>query len=317
MPVASGGTHLYRDLEQKLPGILTPRYRELPFEAGRVVPTMVDLQAGAYEVVRRIYDEFGTAKVLADGAYDIPLVDLSSSEDRYRILMIAAAFSIGFQEERHANFAGRSLNTDKMKVASRAIQEKRNRIAAFGDTATGITGFLNNANVTLNNSSFDPYAGTTTADDLADFLIQQIEELHTASNNVFYPTAAAVSTSLYFRMVRMRMPDTQTTVLNYIIAALKEQGVDIVFQILKLKECESSLLEANGVQAGSTNKDRVVLYPLDPEVIERHVEMIKLAPPEYIERRDMKTIYPMFGCVTPVIVNYPAALRYIDVAKAA
>jgi len=317
MPVVNGGTALYRDLEQRLPGLLAPKRRELPFESGMLVPTMPDLAPGSYEVVKTVISDVGNATILGDGAFDFPVVDASASEDRYRNLMAVAGFTIGFQTSRHEAYSA-SIDTlrlrqydVKMQTCIRAIQEKRNRIAAFGDTAIGATGLLNNANVTPDNNSFNPY--TATADDLIDFFIAQVEVFYTASNNVFFPTTALVSDALYFKLVRSRVPDGNMTVKDHIENALKEGGV--TFKIEKVKEAGFAQLEANGIQSPGTNKDRIVLYPLDPEVVERHVEMIQLAPVQYLQVQGLNTLYPMFGCMTPTIINYTNAVEYIDVVK--
>jgi len=316
MPIDQGGMYLYRHLEQRLPGVLVSRRRELPYEAGVVVPTMADLQVGAYEVVKQIYESVGNAKVLADGAYDVPIVDMNGNEDRFRVLMVAAAFNITFSNERRAQAAARngmlqvSEYDEKLKVASRAIMERRNALAAYGNTALNVTGFLNNANVTPDITTFDPYAATTTASDLSDFLIAKIRALHINSNNVFLPTAAVVSPELRFRMLSLRVPYSAKTVWQDVQDILTEDGIP--FRLIATPEVNKSNLEANGVKSPGANKERIVLYPLDPEVVERHVEVIQLAPPKYIESKNLNTVYPLFGCTSPAIINYPAAVAYID-----
>lgn len=323
MPVEQAGLYLYRDLEQRLPNLIEPRRRELPFESGVDIPTMTDLDPGAYEIVSTVINDVGDAKILADGAFDFPLVDASASEDRYRVLMAVAGFHIDFQSERREAYASANSTSrlrvrqydQKMKTCIRAIQEKRNRIAAFGDSKLNFTGLLNNANVTLNNSSFDPYAVGTTALVLKDFFINEVQDFYSNSNDVFFPSVGLVSNEMYFRLITLIMPNTETTVKDHIEKALSDEGMK--FEIRKRQECGSAKLEAAGVQAGATNKDRIVLYSLDPEVLERHIEMIQMVPQKYVETHGLKTIYPMFGCTSPVIINYPGAFTYIDVAKSA
>jgi hypothetical protein len=291
----------------------------MPFEAGTIIPTIPDLQPGSYEVVKTVINNVGDAKVIGDGAFDFPLVDATASEDRYRVLMAAAGFQIGFQSERYEGFASaagtlRARQYDiKVQTCIRAIQERRNKIAAFGDAALGVTGMLNNANITVDNNSFDPNSATPTA--FADFLISLVKTFHVNSNNVFFPTTGLVGTQFYFKMVSLVMPATSITVKDHVEKALSDE--DIKFTFKKVKECESAFLEAAGVQASGTNKDRIVLYPLDPEVLERHIENIQLAPPKYLQVQGLNTLYPMFGCTTPTIINYPSAVSYTDVVKVA
>lgn len=319
MPVEQPGLYLYRDLEQRLPQFLMPRRREMPFEAGAIVPTFADLQPGSYEVVKTIISDIGDAKIIGEGAFDFPLVDASASEDRYRVLMCAAGFTVSLFSERHEAFAEnkgmlRARQYDvKLQTCIRAIQEKRNRIAAYGDVSVGATGLLNNPNVTVDNNSFNPYAARTTPTEMADFFISLVKDFHANSNNVFYPTTALISSNLYFRMISLVMPATSITVKDHVAKALSDE--DIKFTFRKVKECESAFLEAAGVQAPATNKDRICLYTLDPEVVERHIENIQLAPPKYLQVQGLNVLYPMFGCTTPTIVNYSNALQYIDISK--
>lgn len=317
MPVFQGGTNLFRDLEQRLPQLLAPRRRELPFESGVFVPTKPDLAPGSYEVVKTVINDVGSATILGDGAFDFPVVDASASEDRYRNLMAVAGFTIGYQTSRREAYAA-SIDTlrvsqydMKMQTCIRAIQERRNRIAAIGDATIGATGLLNNANIVADNNSFNPYLAT--ADDLIDFFISQVESFYTNSNNVFFPTTALVSDQLDFKMIRSRVPNSELTVKEYIQNALKKRGLG--FKIEGVKEAGFAQLEAAGVLTPGTNKDRIVLYPLDPEVVERHVEMIQMAPLQYLQVQGLNTLYPMFGCMTPTIINYTNAISYIDVIK--
>ncbi|PHJ69595.1 hypothetical protein VF04_16350 [Nostoc linckia z7] len=296
-----------------MPGVLSRRYRDLAFENGKIVPTQADLKAGASEVVRDTVDEVGDADIIGDGAFDIPIVDVSAGEDRYKIFMIASAFSYTFQQERAYNYAGAKaeINNRKQMLAKRSIGERHHRIAAFGDTRLNVTGFLNNAGVTLNNSSFDP--NTAAPDELAEFFVDELKAAHTGSNNVEMPMDVLISTGFYFKLVKTRMPDSSVSVLTYIKQALSEE--DVNFKITKCQECDSSQLEANGVQAGGTNKDLITLYTKDPEVVERHIELVQLMPQEWVTVRDGRKVYPMFSSTTPTIINYPGAFRYIKVPK--
>lgn len=308
--MATGGTNLYRKLEQLLPGVLGRRYRRLGFEDGTIVPTQADLQAGAAEVIRETMAEVGDAKIVSDGAIDLPIVDLSADEDRYKILMIASAFSFTLQQERAYEKAMNSaqMAQRKMTLAQRSIAEKANKITAFGNTQVGINGFLNNAGVTANNSSFDPYAATP--DELAEFFIDEVAAVVSSTNAVEYPDHALISIDLDFLLMGTRMTDGAQSVKSYIL-----QNTDAIASIRSTPECGFQMLEDNGVLAGGTNKDRIVLYPMNNEVVERHIEPTRMAPPEYVERKNMRTLYPMFHCLTPTIVNYPGAMRYINVAK--
>lgn len=314
----TGGTRLYNQLTQLLPGVLQKRRRNLRYENGDIIPTMADLLPGASEVSRQLMLDVGKASVVSDASSGVPTINVSGTEDRYKVIMIAAGFSMTHQEERAMNFSGSAvalMNAQQktqslMAAAQRAIAEKANTIAAFGDTALGLTGFLGNPNVAVNNSSFNPYTATPEA--LAQFFIDEIAAIHSGSNSVETPGDIIVSTDLDFLLQGKKMTDGDMTVKQYIL-----QNYDAITSITPSLECGWALLEANGVLPGGTNKDRIVFYPRDMEVVERRIEPTMMAPEEYIERRSLTTLYPMFHCMTQTIINYPTAMRYTNVAKRA
>lgn len=321
MPI--GGAYLHRALQQRLTQVLRRRLRNLHFEDGSLIPTVPDLEPGAREIVQDQVLEYGEAKLTAADADDVPLIEVSTSENTFRVVMAVAGFSISFQEERAMSLAAKNgrnyqIRDTKMSGARRVIAERINKVAAYGDTALNFTGMINDADVTLTNSSFDPFASTTTAQDLADFVLEELENVATDSNNVEFPTDLLTSTEFMFLLKRRQMPDSGIPVLDYIIDVQNERNNPSGIKRLRgLQELRSANLEASGVQSSGTNKDRFVLYPLDPEVLERHNEITQLMPEDYVQVKGTRKLYPMFGCTSQSILNFPGAFRYVDHAKKA
>ncbi|MEO1208290.1 MAG: major capsid family protein [Cyanobacteria bacterium J06638_20] len=316
---------LSRRLEQLLLGVLTKRYRALYFSSGIVIPTVADLEVGASEVVREKIAEIGAAAILAENANDIPVIDMEVGEDRYRVLMVASSVSYSMQQMRAMEKAGNAnmIDARKMVIANRAIEEKDNKLAAFGSTPLGMTGFLNNGSVTINNSSFDFWAGATTAKQMAEFILDELAVVVNTSDGAEVPSDLLLSISLDRRLKSVQMSDNaDRSVYEYLLA----NGIS---SITPVPECGAAKLEANGVLAGGTNKDRIVFYPREelgmvdpetemplPEVVERHIEPLQQAPMDFWETKNLRTVIPMFKCVTPTIVNYPSAMRYVNHAQA-
>lgn len=323
----TAGLHLSRRLEQLLPGVIGKRYRKLLFSEGEIVPTLADLEVGAKEVVRERVGETGTARLLANNANDIPLVNLDLGEDKYPVFMIAAGLGYSFQDMRSIQKAGNAnmISSRRISAANRVIEERDNKFAAFGDTALGLTGFVNNAAVTANSTTFNPY--TATPDQLADFFMDEISPVVRSSNSAEIPGDVIVSIDFDLLISSKRMTDGNSTVKQYVL-----QNNDYVRSIRGVPEVGFQFLEDNGVLAGGTNKDRVIFYPFErlpqemtdeqgladmvtPEVCERHIEPLQQFPVEWHERRDGRYIVPFFKCSTPSIINYPSAMRYTDILK--
>jgi hypothetical protein len=314
-------------LQQRLRGVLRARRRLLPFYSGNIIPTMTDLAPGARTMVQDQVLEYGEAQLMAPDADDIPLVEVTSTENEYRIVMPVAGFAVTYSEtlaqgRAAANGIQYNPRDIKMTAATRVIEEKCSDVAAFGSTDLNFTGMVNNASVTLNDSSFDPFDAGSTADDIADWFLGEIGSIAVNTNTVEYPTAALISTSLRNLMVRRRMPDSGDNILSYVLRTQREatnsqqQGIKDIFA---LPELESAKLEAAGAQSSGTNKDRIVLYPYDPEVLEKHIMSgaIDMFPEDWVVNKGARKIYPMYTCMSQTIINFPGALRYIDHAKEA
>lgn len=92
-----------------------------------------------YDVITRS----GSAKVLAPGADDIPLVDADKRREKVDIYSIAAGIRYSVQEIRQAQATGIPIDAMKAETARRAIAEKENRIIWHGDKKYNIPGVVN------------------------------------------------------------------------------------------------------------------------------------------------------------------------------
>ena len=308
--MATGGNFLYRELEQSLNVVLEPRYRSLKYENGSICPVVPDLDVGAAAVVAEIFNE--VAAVLGDGAIDIPIVDVSSDEDRYKTFRIGAALSFTHDQERAQTKSRKSVMARKQRAVSRAIAEQHNRVGAYGHAALGVTGFLNNANVTVDNSSFNFFTATDN-DTIVDFFVDRIRDVYTGSNAVEEVNEVVVPPEIHYELIGRRMANTGDTLLGYLRKALSEEGMTLNF----VKDPDSSHARLSAAGVGNTNKHRITFCAKDDAVVSRHIEITKLLPEDWMEVRNGRKIYPYASYTTPVIVHYPGAMRYVDVPIAA
>lgn len=306
--MATGGNFLFRELEQSLNTVLEPRYRLLKHQNGSICPVIPDLEVGVAEVVAEIFREVGEAAILGDGAIDIPVVDVSSDEDRYKTFCIGAALSFTYDQERAQTRSRKSIMARKQKAVARVIAEMHNRMGAYGNTNLGVTGFLNNPNVTVDNSSFNFFT-TTNNDLITDFFIDRIRDVYTSSNAVEEVNEVVVPPEIHFRLTGRRIDGTATTLLSYIKESLSEEG--FALDIIKDPDSSWSRLQPAGV--GNTNKHRITFCAKDPQVVSRSIELTKLLPEDWMEVRNGRKIYAYASYSTPTMVHYPGAMRYVDV----
>jgi hypothetical protein len=326
MPTA--GIYQFRDLQKKLTNVLRTRRRVQPFWGGEIVPTATDLQPGVRELVQAEVREFGEAQLNALESDDVPLVEITATETTYRVCMPVAGYSVTWAEEMAQNVArgnGVQYNARdvKMQAVVRAIEEKAAKVTAVGSTQLGFTGFLNNPGVTPINSSFDPFNAASTPDQIADWLLSFVGDVLINSNNVEYPDTMLVSIPLWELLARKRMTDGTTSILKYFVDNQQARSASRTGQrlgaIMPLVECSAAYLEANGVESGGTNKDRIVLYPNDPEVVEKHIMSgaIAMLPEDWTISKGARRIYPAYTFMSEVMINFPGAFSYIKHAKEA
>lgn len=305
------GLYLTRYLQQKLSRVLFRRYPRLRFESGEVCPIIYDLVPGANTITQDIIDSVGEAKILADEAFDIPLVDISAEQDEYRVIRVAGAFHYTMQQIDAARFANVPLRDRKIQAVRMAISQRLNTFYAYGNSTMGLPGFLNNPNVDIVDSSFNPYDSANDVDDFSDFFVDLLGQIINDSLMTETPNRWIIPSLLKTRLVKLRIANTNLNAYQYVAGALNDLSPG--FQILAINEVRSQFLEANGIHASGLNKDRFVLYDASGETAEIHADTVQTAPTEY---SNMRYMTPMYQCTSPVIIQRTASMKYVQVAKA-
>jgi len=85
----------------------------------------------------------GEAKIITDIANDFPTVTLTGAQSSQPQRPIGASYQYSLTQMRRAAKLGHSLPTELAVAARDMIERKADSIAALGDTATGIPGFVN------------------------------------------------------------------------------------------------------------------------------------------------------------------------------
>lgn len=129
------------DLESIDSVLYEPKYEELT--ARQVLNVKSDVDAGAETYSYNVMTRSGVAKILANGADDVPLVDLDMRRVYQRIYSIVTGFTYTIQEQRQALMTNTNVDTAKAAVARRAVAEKENRLAWVGDSSYNIQGLSN------------------------------------------------------------------------------------------------------------------------------------------------------------------------------
>jgi hypothetical protein len=314
-------TIFYEELTYRLPMVLEDLQDDLVLENGTLIPTMADLPPGAQDVQATTIMGLGKAKRLAPGATDVPMVRVKASRTKYPTIMSVAGADIQWAEQRAFEMSGHTMLLDKkLETARRAIAEDLQLFAAYGDVGMGVRGLFNQSTITVDNNSFAP--STATYNELVDFFIDVILRIGTGlSRRTRRATDVAIAPAMMTRLKKVSHPQMpQVSALDSIKSRLQDDTNPALrsVEITEVDELGSSFLEANGVQAGGTNKDRIVVMRKDEKYIHRHIEqtVAEMMPEEFVQVVEGTTrLYPMFSCASATIVEDTEALRYIDLAK--
>lgn len=134
-----------RELEAIKAKTYDVKYAELKYL--QLLPLSTEAGPSAEEITYRQYDMVGMAKIIGNYADDLPRVDVKGKEFKSKVKSLGDSFGYNIQEIRASRMAGKSLEQRRASVARRAIEQLANRLAFFGDTASGIVGFITHPNI--------------------------------------------------------------------------------------------------------------------------------------------------------------------------
>ena len=281
------------------------KYPEL--KARKLIPVSSEADPGAENIFYRQYDQSGIAKIIANYADDLPDADVVGKEYSAVVKTLGASYKYSIQEMRAAVYGNVPLEQRKANAARRAIAQKENRIAFFGDALTGLVGLFTAPNVT---SVAIPATGAGATTQWVNKTPDQILfDMNTLANTV-------VSTSL-----GIENPDTMLLPLaqfNYVASTARSGFSDKTIlnyflennPYIKQVEWLNELKGAGAAGSGPGPYDRFYAYRRSPEVLTLEIpsdfEQLEL------EKRNLVYKVPCIERIGGVLVYYPLAIAYGD-----
>ena len=275
------------------------QYPEL--KARMFIPVSNEVDPGAESITYRQWDEYGMAKIIANYADDLELVDALVEEFTSPVHSIGKAYQWSIQDMRRAAMSGSRLDQRRALAARRAIERAIEQIAAFGsigsDPSGGLEGFLNHSNVPL----VPPVTGTWSTATSA----QIVEDLNTLVSAVVTNTKETqlpdtiIMDQASFALVSQKpiAVDNQTTVLRSFLANNPY-----------IRNIDTWFLSENA-DAGGTGP-RLVCYKRDPEILSLEIpQEFEQLPPE---ARNLSFVVNCHARVGGVLMYYPLAVAYMD-----
>jgi hypothetical protein len=156
----------------------------LNLKARDFIPVDGSIPSGADSFSWKSWDWAGMAKILANYADDLPKVDVLAQENTQGIKSLGDSYAYTVQDIRASAMSGMSLDSKRAAAARRAVENLIEQLAAVGNAAAGLPGFLNNTNVPLVTAALGDITGgwdTATASEI-------LEDLHFIVNSVVITT---------------------------------------------------------------------------------------------------------------------------------
>ena len=299
-------------LEYKLPVVLRKRFSSLYFDDGTYCPQVADIPVGAETISVEVIQHYGQAAIMTGAAQDAPMSEVTVDKDVYRIAHIFGAFSVTDPELRSAEMASSNgqLTTnfadERLVAMRRMIAVKSHQLCAYGSAKHDIFGILNHPEVPLSNTStYKLYAGNATAKNIIDFIANEYYTGWSSTNYVELPNALYIPPDLFKLLnTTFRSDTTGDTLMD--VAKKVMPSIRVIAQMPELASAE---LEANGVHAGSTGKDRLVFLNLSSENVVRHFAPMYVMPPV---QEGMRYNTYAYQSVSSVQFDYPKTARYAD-----
>ena len=205
-----------RQLEHVKSKTYDKKFTEL--KARQVLPVSFEAGEGAETIKYEQFDQVGMARIVRDYAKDFRSSDVKAKEFRSPVKSLGDGYQYSVQEVRSARMAGKSLEQRKANASKRAISQKENSIAYFGDDDHGLVGFLNNANVPIVGFPNGGVWSGLSADQILANLNALANSPISASNGVETPDTLLIPIAEYTLIASTpRSTTSDTTILQYFL----------------------------------------------------------------------------------------------------
>jgi hypothetical protein len=195
----------------------------------------------------------------------VPNVDVAMTENESRIREITSGYEFDKLSIQRAARAGVALSAEKAIAARYIIEKEINTVLLAGDTQKNIPGLL--TNLSIDADAVDPGAGLGTPTEWTGKTCLEIEAdvskmlryLFSASNGTYSQFVLALPPDQYGQLATMRIPDTDITLLRYLL-----DKIPLIEDIIWLAELATSGDSGKAeMLAGARNQD--VLHSIIPQ----------------------------------------------------
>lgn len=263
----------------------------------------VDFSAGpgAETIAYEQYTQVGMAKLISNYADDLQSSDVGAKKFSSPVRSVGMSYKWSLQEVRAAAMAGKSLVPRKANAAKRGHLALENSIAFFGNTESGLPGFLTNPNISTvvlpaDGTGASILWSTKTPDQIIRDINLMTRTVHSVSKGVETANTLLLPLEQYNLIF-----DTPRSAQSDLSVAKWVMGNNPHLQAIEW--CE----ELNGTGAGGA--DQMVVYNRSPDKLTLEVPQDFEQLP--VQERNLAYVVPTHHRIGGVIIYYP-----LSVAKA-
>ena len=272
-------------------------YPEL--KARALLPVSSEAGPGAETIKYEQFDQVGVARIVSSYADDLPRADIKGKEFISNVRSLGAAYGYNLQEVRAAKMAGKPLQQRRANAAKRAVRQKENSIAFFGDSTNNIPGFFSNPNIT---SVTLPADGTGASKLWSTKTPAQIlRDMNLVANT---PISTTLGT---------HTPDTMLLpVAQYSLVSSSPRSdysdMTILEYFLENNPFITEVTWLNELKGAFSSLDAVFVYKKDPEYVTLEIPQDFEQLP--VQERNLEFVVPCHSRIGGVLMYYPLAAAY-------
>lgn len=278
----------------------------------RFIPLVEDVAEWANVYTYRMYEMTGNAKIIADGATDLPRSGVKATETSQNIKQIGTSYGWTRREIQQAAATNTPLDQMTVQAARTAVARQVDNLLATGSVAHSITGLLNVSGASLSIASTKTGAGAGTAwiravpvtpDEIVADINLLVAETRTALKQagdevpIFGRfTVLIASTNYGYIATTPRSTTSDMTILQYVL-----RNNPWIESIEEWWQCDT---------ADPSGGMRMVCYARDPMALGALIpqEFTSLPPQE----EGLGFVIPATGSCGGVVVRYRMVVRYMD-----
>ena len=295
------GIFFSRELELVKSRSYDVEYADLP--ARELFPVNNEGGLGITSITYRTYDKRGTAQIINAYAHDLPRSDVSGKETTIPVKEIGTAFGFTIKEIASSQLTGKGLDQRRANASRRAVEEKINDIALYGDDDHGLPGLLNNPNIPKATAT-DPGNGTEFVNKTPD---QMLADLNAAV------AAPFILTKKKERVNRLLLPVAQWNLAATTPRASGDSKSVLTWfvensEFIASREDVIAVNELAG--AGSGDTDIMVAYDANPEKLELEIPYeLQYLP---VQEKGLELLTPGICSIGGLNIYYPLSLNIVE-----